>query len=117
MKVVDNLPRFRNSVVNVLDDAISEAARDTLITSRRRAPFSKGPLRSSSETHRVKLLHHRVSYWLEYARYQELGGTATRRIRHYTTAGTGKGFLKKSGDEQVRKLNMTLRKHAMRARV
>lgn len=116
MRVVNNLPRFSRTLYNVLDDALLEGARDILIKSKERAPFKQGALRSQSETHRVKFLHQRVSYWVEYARFQEMGGDGLRRIRNYTSPGTGKGFLKKSGNEVADRINMTLAKHARRAR-
>lgn len=116
MKVVDNLPRFKRNLYSVLDDAFNEAGRDVLIKARTRAPFQQGPLRSNSDTHKVKPLHQRISFWLEYARFQEFGGDGVRRVRNYSTPGTGKGYLKTSGDEVAKKLNMTFRKHAQRAK-
>jgi len=38
-----------------------------------------------------------VSVNMEYARFQEFGGDAKRKVRHYTTPGTGKLYLKNSG--------------------
>lgn len=118
MKILsDKLPAFKRSLDNVLDDAFREAARDTLINAKNKAPFDKGGLRSETEVKKVKSLHYRISFWKEYARFQELGGDSKRRIRNYKTAGTGKGFLKSAGDEQAKKLNMIIRKHVQRVRV
>lgn len=114
--VTDNLPRFRNNLVGVLNDAFRESARDGLVNARTSAPYDKGGLRSESETHMVSMLWWRISFWKEYARFQEFGGDAKRRVRNYKTSGTGKGFLKKAGDDQAKKLNMTIRKHTVRAR-
>jgi hypothetical protein len=58
----------------------------------------------------------RVSFFVVYARFQECGGDNNRRVENYTTSGTGKAFLKKSGDEQVVKIASTMKKHAERAR-
>lgn len=116
VKVTNNLPRFSKNLYTVLNDAIGEAARDILITSRNRAPFQKGQLRANSETKQIGILRHRVSYWKVYARYQEFGGDGRRMIRNYSTPGTGKNFLKSSGDEQAKKLVPTLMKHARRAK-
>lgn len=116
VKVDDRLPQFTMKMHNVMNDAIREAARDILITSRNRAPFQKGQLRANSETKQIGILRHRVSYWKVYARYQEFGGDGKRVIRNYSTSGTGRGFLRNSGDEQAKKLTYTLKKHAGRIR-
>ena len=116
VKVKDRLPQFRNSLYNVLDDAIGEAARDTLIDAKNKAPYKDGGLRRESDTKQIKKMHHRVSFWAEYARFQEFGGDARRRVRNYTTSGTGKAYLKNAGDKNSKKLVMTLRKHAWRAK-
>lgn len=116
LRVVDNLPAFGRSVARVLDDALKEGATDTLVSAKLRAPFEHGALRSDTDVKRVGPLWWRVSFWMEYARFQELGGDLRRRVRRYTTAGTGKGFLKDAGDTQAKKLKGTLGKHAKRAR-
>lgn len=114
--VRDKMPSFKRSLYSVMDDAIKEGARDTLINAKTRAPFDKGGLRSESDLKKVKLLHWRVSFWKEYARFQEFGGDSKRRVRNYSHSGTGKGYLKSSGDEQAKKIKMTLKKHSVRAR-
>lgn len=111
----DKLPSFKGSLYNVLDDALREGARDTLINAKTKAPFSKGDLRGESEVKKNTSLSWRVSFWMEYARFQEFGGDSKRRVRKYSHSGTGAHFLKDSGDEQAKKLNMTMRKHAQRA--
>lgn len=116
VRVNDKLPSFKRSLYNVLDDAIKEAAKDTLIKARTKAPFKKGPLRGESDFKPIKPLHQRVSFWMEYARFQEFGGDSKRRVRRYSTSGTGKAYLKNSGDEMVKKLPMIIKKHAVRAR-
>jgi len=116
MKVEDNLPKFATSAYRVLDDALKEGARDILIDSKNKAPFRKGQLRSDTDITRPGNLHYRISYHKEYARYQEFGGDGRRTIRNYTTAGTGKGFLKNAGDKKVQQLNGIFRKHGGRAR-
>lgn len=115
-RITNKLPSFARSLYNVLDDALKEAAKDTLINAKSKAPFDKGGLRSESEIENVKPLHKRVSFWKEYARFQEFGGDSKRRVRNYSHSGTGKHFLKKAGDEQSKKLTRTLKKHAGRAR-
>lgn len=115
--ISNKLPAFKRSLDNVLDDAFREAARDTLINAKNKAPFDKGGLRSETEIKKVRTGHYRVSFWKEYARFQEFGGDSKRKVRNYKTSGTGKGFLKKAGDEQAIKLNMIVRKHVQRVRV
>jgi len=117
MRIVNNkLPQFERSLFNVLDDAFREAARDTLINAKNKAPYDKGGLRGETEAKRISPLHHRVSFWIEYARFQEFGGDSKRTVKNYKWPGVGKGFLKSAGDEQAKKLVMTIRKHTPRAR-
>jgi len=113
-KITDRMPQFSVKAKLLLDQAIGEAAKDTLIDARNSAPFKGGELRRSSDTQQRKLLSHRVSFWIEYARFQEFGGDSRRRVRNYTTSGTGKHYLKRAGDKQVQKLKMTLKKHSSR---
>jgi len=112
----DRMPQFKRSLYNVLDDALAEAAKDTLIDAKNSAPFKKGGLRRDSVVSQVAKLRHRVSFNVEYARFQELGGDNKRTVRNYTTSGTGKSFLKSAGDKQIANLKVTMRKHASRAR-
>lgn len=110
------MPQFINSVDVVMNDALKEGARDTLIKAKQRAPFDKGGLRADSDAGIKGKLHWRVSFWKEYARFQEKGGDSKRRVQNYSTPGTGKDFLKKSGDEEAKKINMVFKKHGKRAR-
>ena len=116
MIVKDKMPQFKRSLYSVLDDAFREAARDTLIKAKDKAPFKDGGLRGESDVSKPSNLHYRVSFWVEYARFQEFGGDSKRQVKNYTTGGTGKHFLKNAGDEQAKKLNMVIRKHTQRAR-
>jgi hypothetical protein len=114
--VVDRMPIFKSSAYNVLNDALIDGARDVLINAKLRAPYRKGGLRGESDKRQIGRLHQRISFWLEYAAYQEFGGDGKRVIRNYTTPGTGKHYLKKSGDEVATKLRYTFIKHGKRAR-
>lgn len=116
MRVTNKLPAFGASAKQVLNDAMRSTAADILIKAKDRAPFKDGGLRGESDTHMTSLLSWRISFWIEYARFQELGGDSTRRVRKYTTSGTGKHFLKTSGDEGVAKLNTQFVIHGRRAR-
>lgn len=117
VKIDNKLPMFTSKLKKNLDDAVKEAARDTLIESHRKAPFRKGGLRSKTETKPIGYLKMRVSYNKEYARYQEAGGDGRRKVRNYTTPGTGAHFLESSGDNQARKLANKIKKHAKRTHV
>lgn len=117
VKIVDKLPSFSRHMKTTLDDAVAEAAKDVLINAKNRAPFAKGALRREADVKQSKMLTYIISFWVEYARFQEFGGNAKRRVRNYTTGGTGAHFLKSSGDEQVSKLAATVKKHALRIRV
>lgn len=114
--VIDRMPAFKISANRVLNDALSEGAKEILYNAKTRAPYKKGPLRANSDTQQIAVLKHRISFWLEYARFQEFGGDGNRRVRNYTTPGTGKEYLKKSGDEVAQGIRNTFRKHGRRAR-
>ena len=116
VRVNDKMPQFRRSAYSVMNDALREGAVDTLIRAKERAPFDKGGLRSDTELSKPGILKWRVSFWKEYARFQEFGGDSKRRVRNYSTSGTGKRYLKTSGDEQTKKIQLTFKKHGMRAR-
>lgn len=116
MIIIDKMPAFTRSLYNVLDDALRESGRDVLINARTKAPFDKGGLRSDSDVSSQGRLTQRISFWKEYARFQEFGGDGNRTVRNYSHSGTGSHYLKDSGDEQAKKMPMILRKHAQRAR-
>jgi len=113
--VIDKLPTFSKSLRSVYEDALAEGARDALIKARNRAPFKHGPLRANSDHHSVAPLLQRISFWIEYARFQEFGGDGSRRVRNYTTAGTGAHFLQQAGDEELKNLPARFLKHGVRA--
>ena len=110
--VIDKLPLFAIMSRAALNNALREAARDGLIDAKEHAPFSKGDLRGVTDVHEFKLLTWRISFWMEYARFQEFGGDSKRQVRNYSTAGTGAHFLKNAGDKQREKLRMNFAKHS-----
>lgn len=114
VRVVDRLPAFSSKLFVVLDEALQDGGRDILIKAKTRAPFKKGALRSNSDVKGIKPLHKRVSFWEEYARFQEFGGDGNRVVRRYTTSGTGKQYLSKSGYEVAGKMIFTIKKHTAR---
>lgn len=117
VKVTDKMPFFTKALKAVYDDAVSETAKDVLIDAKNHAPFDKGGLRRESEVSQETPLRWRVTFWIEYARFQEFGGDKKRRVRNYKTAGTGAHFLKNAGDAGMTKLRLALSKHGLRIRV
>jgi len=115
-KVKDKLPQYKRSLYSVLDDALRDGSKDILINAKNKAPFAKGALRSNSNNNQAGRLKWRVSFWVEYARFQEFGGNNKRVVNNYTTPGTGKAYLKTAGDNQVVKIASSFKKHAQRAR-
>jgi hypothetical protein len=117
MKIInDRMPAFKRSVDNVMEDALREGARDILINSRTKAPFKKGALRSNSDVKKMGSLAWRIAYYIEYARFQEFGGDNRRKVRNYTTAGTGAYYLRDAGNDMRHKLDGIFKKHGRRAR-
>ena len=117
VKVIDKLPQYTQRLHQVLDDAIAETALDILTKSRDTAPYRKGGLRSDSVSQQQAQMFWRVSYWKEYARFQEFGGDGKRQVQQYTTPGTGKAYLKTAGDNAVDNLKRNVAKHGVRAKV
>lgn len=114
--VKDRMPQFSRSAKLVLDDALKEGAKDIIVSAKTKAPFQKGALRRDSDVKKISRLLWRVSFWAEYARYQEFGGDGRRTIRKYSTAGTGKGYLGSSGDEVAGRIVRKFKKHGRRAK-
>jgi len=112
VKVINNLPKFSKVTKVALNNALNELARDLLIDAKNTAPFLSGGLRSDSGVKTPKPLSKEVYFGKEYAAYQEFGGDGKKRVQNYTTAGTGKKFLSKSGDKQSRRGTMVIKKHA-----
>lgn len=112
----DRMPIFKISATQVLDDAVREGAKDVLLKAKTRAPLLKGSLRADTQVKRQSSIVYRISFNTEYARYQEFGGDGRRTVRNYTTSGTGKHYLRNSGDEVANQLDGLFKKHGARAR-
>lgn len=117
VKVIDKMPLFKRVAKMTLAQGTKEGARDILIKSRNRAPFKKGQLRADSDVQPIGSSGQRVTYYKEYARFQEFGGDSRRRVRNYTTQGTQAHFLKQSGDEVTKEMIRIYKKHGRRAKV
>lgn len=104
VKVTNKLPAFAAKSKTMLNEALRTAATDTLISAKSNAPYNKGGLRANSYSTMERLLHWRVYFTIEYARFQEFGGDANRRVRNYSSPGTGAHFLRDAGEKHGRTL-------------
>ena len=116
VKIDNRLNSFSASVKNVMGDAIRGAASDLLTDAKNHAPYKDGGLRANTEIDRLDQLKYKVWFNIEYAAFQEAGGNKKRRVRNYTTAGTGKDFLKNAGDAQSERMDSMFKRHAGRAK-
>lgn len=115
---VNKLPQYKSVLYRVYDDALKETATDVLIEAKMKAPFKTGHLRAPSEPIKdMGKLRWRVGFDARYAAYQEAGGDGNRVVRKYTTSGTGKHFLKNSGDRNAKLLAGKFKKHSQRVSV
>lgn len=112
----DRLPKFSRSMEGLLDSAFRSQARDILIDAKNNAPFQKGHLRSDTQVTKEGRLHYRISFFKEYARFQEFGGDSKRTVRNYTTAGTGKRYLSRAGVAGSKRLARTVKTYLKGAR-
>ena len=111
VKIDNRLPAFTNSMKNVMGDAVKGAASDLLTDAKNHAPYKDGGLRANTEIDRLDRLRYMVWFHIEYAAYQEAGVN----VKNYTTAGTGKDFLKNAGDAQQERMDNMFKRHAGRA--
>ena len=101
VKIENNINKWGNRTIDTLDSALSRMAKDIKQIASITVPFKSGELQKSIEDQKIGLLRHRVLVDKPYASYQERGMRAdgSRVVKKYTTAGTGKGYLKKAGDK------------------
>ena len=101
VKVVNNMPKFYRSNTEMMGGALSRMGRDIVNISKIRVPFKDGDLMKSAEEVKVSVLHRKVLYNKEYAGYQERAKRkdGSRKVRNYSTPGTGKDFLKGAGKQ------------------
>lgn len=96
--IIDNLPKYVKENANALDRALNRMSIDIERLSKSQVPLLKGQLRASGYHTRRGIMSYSVGYNKVYAAYQEFGGDGRRTIKHYSKAGTGKGYLKDPGD-------------------
>lgn len=105
VRIVDKTEKVIDFVENRSDSAIEAMATDILRYSKIIAPHKDGSLVESGETEQISSRHWRVWFGRtqagEYAAYQHRGVRldGTRRVKKWTTPGTGPLFLKKAGSQ------------------
>lgn len=98
LRIINNIGKFSKEYFNALDRALNRIAIDIERLSKTQVPLDKGQLRASGYHRRLGFLNYRIIYNKEYARYQEFGGDDRRVVRHYTTPGTKKFYLRDPGN-------------------
>lgn len=102
VRVDNRLPRFKQNASDAFDMMLAKMRNDAFVLSQAKVPFEEGDLQASGKQERRALHKHRVSYGESLddprAAYQERGSRkdGSHVVRNYTTAGTGKNFLKGS---------------------
>lgn len=111
VEINSQLPEFQKSVDKRGDLLLAKMSSDILVLSQAKVPKKDGDLAASGKKEKRKTKSHRVSYGETlsdpYAGYQERGRRkdGSRVVRNYTTAGTGKNYLKDSGSRVISKAN------------
>lgn len=109
VRVESRIPQFRMSTKQAADLMLAKMRNDAFILSKAKVPVKEGDLSASGKQERKAPLHHRVSYGETlsdpYAPYQERGSRrdGSHKVRNYTTAGTGKDFLKNAANNVISK--------------
>lgn len=101
LKIIDNINKFVMAHAGAMDIALNRMAIDIERLAKVRVPLDKGQLKASGRHIKMGPLHFRTEFNKEYAGYQEFGQRkdGSHKVRKYTTPGTGKFYLKNSGDE------------------
>ena len=109
VRVESRIPQFRMSTKQAADLMLAKMRNDAFVLSKAKVPVKEGDLSASGKQERRKMLSHRVSYGETlsdpYAPYQERGSRrdGSHKVRNYTTAGTGKDFLKNAANNVISK--------------
>ena len=101
-RVDSHIPEFKIRTESELNRILEGVAREIERDAKMVVPLKKGTLQSSIKVNKVAPLKYKVTAGefpnLPYALFQEKGGDSTRRVRNYTTPGTGKNYLGATGD-------------------
>jgi len=109
VRVDSKIPQFRMNTKQAADLMLAKMRNDAFVLSKAKVPVKEGDLSASGKQEKVKALHHRVSYGESlrdpYAPYQERGSRkdGSHKVKRYTTAGTGKDFLKNAANNVISK--------------
>jgi len=114
--IIDNTNKILMNIDKVKDKALSLAVGDitTIVKTGGRTPRLTGRMMAATRPNKVSQGHYQVIIPVVYATYQERGMRAdgSHRVRKYTTAGTGKGFLQAALDTVGRNFNNLIRNAA-----
>lgn len=97
VRVDDNSDAFRAKVRIAMQSALKDAGSDLLIDARNHAPFKDGGLKRDTDVEPIRTDGIKVWFNVEYAAVQEKGSRKGTQFKNYTTAGTGKHFLRNAG--------------------
>ncbi len=112
VRTESNIPRFKKATADAADLLLAKMRNDAFVLSQAKVPYEHGDLKASGKQERRKLHSHRVSYGESLsdprAAYQERGSRrdGSHVVRNYTTAGTGKNFLKNAANTVIGKASM-----------
>ena len=123
--VISHLPEFQRNTVRKIDKIMEGLAREIEREAKFKVPKSvgkmgaeklgtkntkgavHGALQRSIMVKQVANMRYQVTAGefpsLPYARFQEFGGDSNRRVRNYSTPGTGKGYLGDTGNRVMTK--------------
>lgn len=99
MKIIDKSDEFKRKTADRIDRILFSMANDIQNLAKMKVPQKQGHLQGSILAKRKPGVKHAwmVEAAKEYARFQEFGGDGRRVVRHYSTPGTGKFYLRDSG--------------------
>ena len=108
-RVDSKVPQFKRAASDAIDLMLAKMRNDAFVLSQAKVPYKEGDLSASGKQERRKRHSHRVSYGESLpdprASFQERGRRkdGSHVVRNYTTAGTGKNFLKDAANVVLNK--------------
>ena len=99
VRFIDKSAAFVRKNRQQLQGILEHSAKDIMITAQMRVPYKSGKLHKSAVVRKKSNLSFRVLFDKEYAAYQERGmrRDGSHVVKRYTSAGTGKDYLKNAG--------------------
>jgi hypothetical protein len=103
-KYTDRSKQFYNIKSEAIDSALARMVKDIKQVAWITMPFLSGAMQKNTKDEKIGKLRYRVLVDTQYASYQEKGSRAdgSHKVRRYSTAGTGSGFLRKAGSQVVK---------------